>query len=179
MKKYSPYFTTIYDEQEPTGYLGRGTHYSILRATSWHSPNYDISPRAYHFDFAIIWDEDHDTRVIGCVEEIYLNGLLSKFIMFGERKAFFTAVISNFWNGLATDKEMNENIQWIAKNTADGDHFNAELISQDDIGGGIIADNNEKVTLYLSNINMLWKLGGKIIPSPGNSHEMIPFPNKF
>ena len=32
MRKYSDFFKTLHDEQAPTGNLGRGTHYSILRA---------------------------------------------------------------------------------------------------------------------------------------------------
>src|SRR5690606_15837476 len=86
MKKYSPYFTTLYDQQAPVGKLGRGTHYSILRATCWDLLEDYSRTRAKHFDFAILWDEDHDTRIIQCIEELYLEGLLPRFIAFGERK---------------------------------------------------------------------------------------------
>lgn len=43
-------------------------------------------------DFAIVWDEDHDERVIEPVEKIYLAGLLPHFLMFGERKGSFSAI---------------------------------------------------------------------------------------
>jgi predicted nucleic acid-binding protein len=54
MQTYSPYFKTLYDQPEPIGRLGRGTHYSVLRC---------LGLSGFH-DFAIIWDEDHDKRVI-------------------------------------------------------------------------------------------------------------------
>ncbi len=179
MEQYSQYFTTLYDQQEPTGQLGRGTHYSVLRATSWHAPYSCISPRAYHFDFSIIWDEDHDRRVIGCVEEIYLHGLLSKFSMFGERKGMLTAILSENCSTGPGDNELKDNIQWIAGNAADGDHFSSDIVRLNDSNNGIISDTDEKVGLYLNNINMLWQLGGKPIPSAGDDGETIPFPIKF
>jgi len=179
MESYSPYFTTLHDEREPTGHLGRGTHYSVLRAVSWHSPNFGISDRAYHHDFAIIWDEDHDTRVIGCVEEIYLNGLLSKFTMFGERKAFFLAVVTDDYVGGDTDKELAKNLSWIAENFAGGDCFESEIVRIDSPNNGIISDTAENVSLYLKNIKMLWQLGGKPIPVPSPEAKSIPFPIRF
>lgn len=177
MMRYSPYFQTLYDEQEPVGNLGRGTHYSVLRATSWHSPNYSISPRAMHFDFAIIWDEDHDTRVIECVEEVYLNGLLSKFLMFGERKANFTAMLSDHFVGGMRDGELRENIKWIANNAVDGDHFNGYVttMANPDLINAAAGD----VDLYLKNIMMLWKLGGKIITTAGGVSQPVPHPITF
>jgi hypothetical protein len=49
-----------------------------------------------HFaDFAVIWDEDHDVRVIEPIEEIYHRGLLSSFLVFGEQRGVFNAILSN------------------------------------------------------------------------------------
>lgn len=31
---YCPFFQTLHDETRPVGNLGRGTHYSVLRATA-------------------------------------------------------------------------------------------------------------------------------------------------
>ncbi len=95
MRTYSDFFKTIHDETSPTGYLGRGTHYSVLRAVVFHDPMGKQLPEGKFADFAVIWDEDHDTRVMEPVEEIYRRGLLSSFLMFGERKGTFTAILSN------------------------------------------------------------------------------------
>src|SRR5712691_5373222 len=94
MQTYSPFFKTLHDETSSTGYLGRGTHYSILRAVVFHDPMGRPLSEGQFADFAVIWDEDHDVRVFEPIEEIYRRGLLSSFIMFGERKGCFTAVLS-------------------------------------------------------------------------------------
>src|SRR5450631_3959398 len=95
MKKYSDFFQTLHDEQSPTGHLGRGTHYSVLRAVVFHDAVGRRLFNAKFADFAVIWDEDHDDRVIEPIERIYRSGLLSMFLMFGERKGCFTAVRAN------------------------------------------------------------------------------------
>ena len=78
MRTYSPFFQTLYDEQAPVGHLGRGTHYSVLRAAVFHDELGEIlpenrykGPHAKFHDFAVIWDEDHDKRVIEVIEQIY------------------------------------------------------------------------------------------------------------
>jgi hypothetical protein len=95
MQTYSDFFKTLHDETNPTGHLGGGTHYSVLRAVVFHDPNGKLLPEGQFADFAVIWDEDHDTRVMEPIEEIYRRGLLSSFLMFGERKGSFTAVLSS------------------------------------------------------------------------------------
>jgi hypothetical protein len=71
MRSYSDFFKTLHDETGPTGYLGRGTHYSVLRAIVFHDPSGRVLPQGQFADFAVIWDEDHDTRVMKPIEEIY------------------------------------------------------------------------------------------------------------
>ena len=95
MQKYSDFFKTLHDETGPTGYLGQGTHYSVLRAVVFHDPLGKILPEGQFADFAVIWDGDHDIRVMEPIEEIYRRGLLPSFTTFGEHKGFFTAILSN------------------------------------------------------------------------------------
>jgi len=94
MQAYSDFFKTLHDETSRTGYLGRGTHYSVLRAVVFHDTMGRPLSEGQFADFAVIWDEDHDTRVMEPIEEIYRRGLLSSFQMFGEHKGAFTAVLS-------------------------------------------------------------------------------------
>jgi Bacterial RNA polymerase, alpha chain C terminal domain len=93
MRTYSDFFKTLHDETSPTGYLGRGTHYSVLRAVVFHDPMGIALSEGQFADFAVIWDEDHDARVMEPIEEIYRRGLLSSFLMFGEHKGTFTAIV--------------------------------------------------------------------------------------
>jgi hypothetical protein len=94
MQTYSPFFQTLHDETGPTGHLGRGTHYSVLRAIVFHDSLGNASTNGRFTDFAVIWDQDHDTRAIEPILEIYRRGLLSSFLMFGEQKGVLTAVLS-------------------------------------------------------------------------------------
>ena len=61
MRVYSPFFHTVYDQSEPVGVLGQGTHYSVLRFVEVVADN---PSHTMFCDFAVIWDEDHDTRIV-------------------------------------------------------------------------------------------------------------------
>ena len=95
MHSYCDFFKTIYDEAGPTGYLGRGTHYSVLRATVFHDVFGFPLSEGHFVDFAVIWDADHDVRVIEPIEGIFRRGMLSSFTIFGEHKGVFTAIVSD------------------------------------------------------------------------------------
>jgi hypothetical protein len=95
MRMYSDFFKTLHDETGPTGYLGQGTHHSVLRAVAFHDPMGSPLSEGRFTDFAVIWDVDHDVRVLEPIEGIYRLGLLSSFVMFGEHKGTFTAVLSD------------------------------------------------------------------------------------
>lgn len=170
MHTYSPFFQTLYDEQEPVGTLGRGTHYTIFRAIVFHDENgkmlscnrYRNAESKYH-DFAVIWDEDHDTRVISVVEKIYQDGLLPCFSFFGERKAGFNALFCSERNDMphhiesSVQRRCEETISNIY-NDVWHVQFGTPARPQ-----AIINASDEDVILYLKNINMLWNLGSKTI----------------
>src|SRR5882757_5583273 len=94
MESYSHFFQTLHDERSPTGRLGNGTHASILRAIVFHDPTLEPLSTGALADFAVIWDEDHDTRVIKAVESIYRAGFLGSLLMIGERKGALNAIVS-------------------------------------------------------------------------------------
>lgn len=164
MKKYSSYFDVIFDEAEPVAKLGRGAHYSVFRAVSWHSPQGEFLPRAQNHDFAVIWDEDHDPRIINCVEELYFDGHLSKFSIFGERKANLTAIPTSDALKFYGREALERLVKQVAEFAAKPDHWNGEVYGIDDDNLSIILDDYARVSAYLNNIMLLWKLGGKPIP---------------
>ena len=94
MESYSPFFQTLHDERSPTGRLGNGTHATILRAIVFHDPQMRSISRGAEADFAVIWDTDHDTRVIKAVEAIYRAGFLGSMLMVGESKGVLHAIRS-------------------------------------------------------------------------------------
>lgn len=162
MQKYSDFFQTLHDETRPTGQLGRGTHYSVLRAVVWHGPDRRVLPEAHYLDFSVIWDEDHDTRVILPLEMLYTRGWLSSAVFVGERKAAFTFLMPDalysstpVWQREQFQTELNDIMQ-----SLEDDPWNGYLGSITSVQG-IINDKEEKVRLYLTTINMLWNLGVK------------------
>jgi hypothetical protein len=163
---YSSFFQTLHDETQLVGKLGRGTHYSVLRAPIWQSEFLKPLKQGAFLDFAVIWDEDHDDRVIGVIEDLYFSALLSPVRFSGERKGTLSVLLDE------------KNVAWDADNFA---HYRQRV---DDISRhqcdpwpaaveftytrspslmqpSIIHAEHECVTLYLKNIDMLWELGIK------------------
>lgn len=161
MRTYSPFFHTLHDETAPVGSLGRGTHYSVFRATVFHDEFAEPLETAKFLDFAVIWDEDHDERVLLPIERLYRSGGLSSFIMFGERKGMFFCHVSPRFNGVRLPTA--EATVAAACVNVGGDHWSGHISFAARSGGGIINADERSVELYLKTINMLWQLGPKDI----------------
>jgi hypothetical protein len=162
MHKYSDFFQTLHDERTRTGNLGRGTHYSILRAVVFGDSAGKPTAQAQFADFAVIWDEDHDDRVIEAIEKTYFAGILPNFLMFGERKGILTAVLAD---GITEPKrliDLDTQLNGITKHLLAQDSWVAQAFPLDHYPHNPIIDgSSENVKLYLSNLKMLWELGLK------------------
>src|SRR5258708_15107000 len=149
MQTYSDFFKTLHDETGPTGHLGRGTHSSVLRAVVFHDATGEPLLEGQFADFAVIWDEDHDTRVFEPIEEIYRRGLLSSFLMFGERNGVFTPILSNKARGkllLRADKRvafLRTEIDAICQSL--NDPWPSEVVALGSAGNPIIMADDDKV----------------------------------
>lgn len=200
VRQYSTYFSCLYDEPGPVGSLGRGTHYSVLRSVEWLDVQRRRLPIPHVHDFAVIWDEDHDERVIDAIERIYLAGLLSPVQFIGERKGGLTVIVASPH-------------YWAPRNEADAYKRALEAIGQSlddpwpvEIGcfdrrmgspqnrnfEGIISAAENRVELYLANIDSLWELGTRpfvprtsawvsppAIPGQPSISPPIPIPQPF
>lgn len=176
---YSPLLHTLYDETDPVGKLGRGTHYSVLSAVQWadnlrcmrHIPGIQR--------FAVVWDEDHDTRIIQVIEAAYMRGIFAPVLYIGERKAFLTVVVNDEFFQIIQGDWASYTVAWddICKETH-GDFWNLKLVRVMEAADEMIADANEKVSTYLQNINNLWNLGFNAYThvSP-NSQVTLPPPS--
>lgn len=157
---YCPFFQTLHDEMQPVGKLGRGTHYSVLRAPVWHDEFLNRIDRCAFLDFAVIWDEDHDDRVIDAVMVLYVSGLLSPVRYIGERKGTLTVLLApdvvRIWEPERL-QEYGDDIKDICQCMEDP--WSAHVDSADGRGHSIIHASPEDVALYLKNIDMLWQLG--------------------
>lgn len=166
---YSTLFSCLYDETGPIGSLGRGTHYSVLRSVEWLDVVRKPLATPQIHDFGVIWDEDHDTRVIPAIERIYMAGLLSPVQFIGERKGFLSVIVAArfFFHGdEAALQQYRQAIGEIATNlefdswTSEVGTFDRQLGSPHQTDTvGIINDTDVKVQTYLRNIDNLWRLG--------------------
>jgi len=169
---YSTLFSTIHDEPAPVGNIGRGAHYSILRSVEWtdvtRAPNPIDKPQIH--DFAVIWDEDHDTRVIEVIEKIYMAGLLSPVQFIGERKGVLSVVVAAkyYFSGESEINSYKDSIQEIANSLDDQWPSNVGCFDRSPsfphhqcFDLSIIQDNENKVINYLKTIDSLWNLGTK------------------
>ncbi len=159
---YAPFFHTLHDETQPIGTLGRGTHYSVLRAVIWHDAVLRPLPRAALLDFAVIWDEDHDERIIDAVLALYFAGLLSPVLFIGERKGTLSVLLQHdarTGRSKAALATYAKSVEDIAQRLEDP--WTLTIDSVNDAEHSIINDDPVSVDLYLRNIHMLWKLGIK------------------
>lgn len=149
MRVYSPFFHTLHDETGPVGDLGRGTHYSVLRAIVWPGG------QAKFHDFAVIWDEDHDTRVMWTIERLFCEKVLQPVMAIGERKGGIHVVTRERQSVLTADT-----VEGIAQNNPT-DAFQGTLEALPDVTGMIINTKGDKIRSYLLGIDALWQLGTK------------------
>jgi hypothetical protein len=167
-RQYSTLFTCLYDEPEPVGRIGRGAHYSVFRAVEWLDVERPPLDHPQIHDFAVIWDEDHDVRIIDAIEQIYMAGLLSPVQFIGERKGTLTALVAAKFYFAAGEPDIDayrRAIDAIAQGLEDP--WPAEVGSFDRSPGnphqnffeGLISDTDHRVGLYLGNIDALWRLG--------------------
>lgn len=170
MQQYSPFFKTLYNEVTPAGYIGRGTHYTILRCVIWHDHMLIPLKKGKYLDFAIIWDEDHDERIIPIVENLYINGLLSPSIFLGERKGLFS-LLTHAPSILTLEEDEPSAFQSAIQNVSEGleDSWPATVCQYLSTKHTIINDSYELVSLYLENLKQQWQLGIKDI----NNHQLI------
>jgi len=86
MRTYSPFFHTLHDDPAPVGVLRAQT--TILRAVIPVVVEPPCEPED-HFefhDFAVLWDDDHDERIIFILERLYVCKLLQEVLAIGEHK---------------------------------------------------------------------------------------------
>lgn len=149
MRRYSHFFSTLHDEVGPVGHLGRGTHYSILRSVLWNAHG----PR-FH-DVAVIWDEDHDLRVIWVMEQLAANRLLEPILAIGERKGGITV--------LTDSPQRDQYVRAVGDITSNvpSDCFGCTVEPLSLATGMIINADEERVRAYLNGIHAVWDLGAK------------------
>ncbi len=161
---YSPFLQTLYDQAAPVGNLGRGTHYSVLRALCWHDHALRPSPTCLAHDVAVIWDEDHDTRVIRVIERSYIAGVLPSILFIGERKGSLSLLVSAESGAQLGATGLSRLARQFEAFVDPTDPWTAEATVFGRGSTGIISADSADTDLFLRSIHMLWRLGSKQVP---------------
>lgn len=174
---YSSLFSVIHDEKQPVGHIGRGTHYSVLSCVQWTDQFMEphASGHAEIQKFAVLWDEDHDERIIPVLEAAYIQSLMAPVKFIGERKGHLTVMVDSvFWSFCSTKREYVRAWEKLAGSVPD-DSWSCEVRPDEEKAeSGIIHPGGEKATVYLKNIENLWSLGIAPYQAPYRAPEM-PF----
>jgi len=167
-----PFFKTLHGETGPVERFGRGTHYSVMRAPIWQDKWLNAMPDGAMLDFALIWDEDHDERVLEVIEQLYFASLLAPVRFIGERKGTLSVLIDpetvarwkpavlRRYRQAVSDISNCQNDPWPAhvSTLTSLASTPARAVS---LEPSIIHEDRAKVVAYLQNIDMLWHVGFK------------------
>lgn len=168
---YSSLFACLYDHKDPS--VPTWTHHSIFRCVEYRDVTRKLLSEPVIHDFAIIWDEDHDTRVIAAVERIYMAGLMAPVQFIGEHKGTLTAIIAaKAWFGMEEDAESYARRLYSAVNEGAQDQWPVVLgmfdRSDRDLRDAhqtelkqIIGVDPQVEHTFLLNLDAVWKLGTK------------------
>ena len=158
---YSTIFHTVYDQPAPVGVLtlGHGNHYSVLSCPQWRGVlNEDTLGEVRNQMIGVIWDEDHDTRVIRVLERAYINHLMAPVMFVGERRAKLRVVVQD--DLLFGEDYLAEWRGSVLEALADSDDWGVEIVCLKDVGShGLIVADKAVVNRYLGVIRDLWAVG--------------------
>lgn len=174
-----PFFKILHNETKPSLNIGRGAHYSVMRVPIWQDKWLRPMRQGAMLDFAIIWDEDHDERILDAIEILYFRGLLAPVMFIGERKGTLSVLIDvetvKAWTP-ARRRKYQKSVGKVSCCECDSWPANvspfsrpAGLPPRDFLIPSIIHDDHATVCAFLKNIDSLWQIGIKPYDPP------IPF----
>ena len=167
---YSQMFACLYDQAEPVGDLGRGAHYTVFRSIQWRDLDGGFRDSGRLHDFAVVWDEDHDTRVIGFIEQLHMHALLWPVVFIGERKGTLTVLLWQDVDPVRERSDWYDAVKELAENVVECDIWSADFgrFYRDPANRHgrtnaetIINESDDLVVSYLQSIDVLWQLGEK------------------
>lgn len=165
--EYSTLFRCLYDEQRAGPNLH--FHYSVFRAVDCRDIERKPTALPYVHDFAVIWDDDHDTRIIRVLEEMLMAGILPGVQFIGEHKGELTIILAarTYW---LIDTESFADRLGKLSGLAAGDFWQPEIGMYDRSGlqtwhqcdfKNLLGLPKEEEMAYLFSIDSRWTLGTK------------------
>lgn len=168
--KYSNIFNCLHDEYHTN--LPFYFHYSVFRSFEYKDVCNYLTTKPLVHDFAVIWDVDHDERIIKVIENLYLAGLLSPIQFIGEHKGFLTIIVAAISiYGMDDFDNYKKEVKLAAyKNFDDDWHINwgkfdrhdrnYDSMHQTDLASIMGIEQNIEHT-HILNIDDKWKIGTK------------------
>lgn len=165
---YSTFLQCLYDQSSPV--VPHYGHYSIFRAIDSRDVTQKptLLPRVH--DFAVIWDDDHDRRIIPVIEEMLMAGLLPGVQFLGEHKGTLTIILAARTYWLIDLDSFTANVLDLTKAVGDVwdirvgmfDHSpNSLRTGQQCDFQGILGLAEDATHAYLLAIDGMWRLGSK------------------
>ncbi|MCQ3000710.1 hypothetical protein NLO98_13195 [Pseudomonas syringae] len=153
---YSKFFRTEYDEQYNVGKLG--AHYSVLSF-----PLVKDSEKFQLQRLAVIWDADHDTRVINILEAGFFAGLTRPVVFIAEHKGHVSIITNGDINQSERDTQTRV-WQRISDDVIEDDNFTVEVILEKDFIAAQVRGLQKMFETYFNYIDDAWGIG----PCPYN-----------
>lgn len=168
---YSTFFSCLHDEARQVASCLPA--YSIFRAIDSRDVTRQPTDRPRVHDFCVIWDDDHDTRIIAVLEEMLMAGILPGVQFISEHKGTLSIILASpaYWG--PGHEEFKTKVSTLSR--AAGDFWTVEVGSIDtsvgnmknlhqcdflEILGGTDADD-----AFFFLMDSAWQLGTKMYPS--------------
>lgn len=189
---YSTLFHCLYDEDCQIS--RRFPCYSVFRAIDSRDVVQKPTQRPHVHDFAVIWDDDHDTRIIPVLEEMLMAGVLPGVQFIGEHKGRLSIILAARTYYAIDIDAYKEKVIELAR--ASGDCWTVEVGMIDHHEGNMrelhqcdfleIVGNEDADIAFIFMIDAAWQLGTKAWrsidlppPPPAPGKLFFPKPNRY
>jgi hypothetical protein len=167
---YSTLITCLHDEDRHGASCLPA--YSVFRAIDSRDVTRKPTERPRVHDFVVIWDDDHDTRIIAVIEEMLMAGILPGVQFISEHKGTLSIILAapTYTEGVEEFKTIVSKLSaaagdfWVVKvgmiDTHSGnmrDRYQCEFLE--------ILGNSDADIAFFFLIDKAWQLGTKVYPS--------------
>lgn len=161
-QSYSTLFACIYDQTGSAAAVGGNPPYSVLRSTQARDRDGRGCRRMTLHDFVVVWDDDHDERVIHVLERLHMAGILWPLVFASENRGNLTLL---YQGNLDLPPGYEDEVRSICNGDL-GDSWNVRLVpfnrpSVFDFNTDVnaVPGAGENAISYLCSIDRQWKLG--------------------
>jgi hypothetical protein len=160
--KYSTILACLFDQAGPAIVNGGNPSYSIFRVTQARDQIGQRVDRMTVHDLAIIWDDDHDERVVYALERLHLAGLLWPVVFASENRGTLTMFIQG---GLSLPSNFEEEVREACSAAVkDNWHVTFPIYNRPspfnfNPGLDVVPGASLNAISYLCAIDAQWKLG--------------------